>query len=103
VRSTVAFASAIGSPVEATLQAFTDSTTNVWGATITGGGANHVLGLLRRHQLDSDGKMNFRPLIPAHLLGILKPRPALVGNMVSGAVMQFSPCIQRRRPQGRFP
>lgn len=40
----VAFASAIGSPVEGTLQAFTDSTTNTWGATITGGGANHVLG-----------------------------------------------------------
>jgi hypothetical protein len=40
----VAFASAIGSPVEGTIQAFTDSSTATWGATITGGGANHVLG-----------------------------------------------------------
>lgn len=40
----VAFASAIGSPVEGTMQAFTDSSTATWGATITGGGANHVLG-----------------------------------------------------------
>lgn len=42
--SAVAFASAIGSPVEGTIQAFTDSSTATWGATITGGGANHVLG-----------------------------------------------------------
>lgn len=40
----VTFANAITSPVEGTLQAFTDSSTNVWGATITGSGANHVLG-----------------------------------------------------------
>lgn len=38
------FASAIGSPVEGTIQAFTDSTTATWGATITGSGSNHVLG-----------------------------------------------------------
>lgn len=45
LRSTaVAFASAIASPIEGTLQAFTDSSTATWGATITGGGANHVLG-----------------------------------------------------------
>lgn len=29
---------------EGVIAAFTDSTTNVWGATITGGGSNHVLG-----------------------------------------------------------
>jgi hypothetical protein len=40
----VTFTNAISSPVEGTIQAFTDSTTNTWGATITGGGANHVLG-----------------------------------------------------------
>jgi hypothetical protein len=40
----VTFANAIASPVEGTLQAFTDSTTATWGATITGGGSNHVLG-----------------------------------------------------------
>lgn len=40
----VTFASAIASPVEGTVQAFTDSTTATWGATITGGGSNHVLG-----------------------------------------------------------
>jgi hypothetical protein len=40
----VTFANAIAAPVEGTLQAFTDSSTNTWGATITGGGANHVLG-----------------------------------------------------------
>lgn len=40
----VAFSSAIGSPAEGTLQAFTDSTTSTPGATITGGGSNHVLG-----------------------------------------------------------
>jgi hypothetical protein len=44
VSSPVAFASRIGSPVEGTQQAFTDSTTNVSGATITGGGSNHILG-----------------------------------------------------------
>jgi hypothetical protein len=40
----VVFASAITSPQEGTVQPFTDSTTNTWGATITGGGSNHVLG-----------------------------------------------------------
>lgn len=40
----VTFANAIASPVEGTLQAFTDSSTATWGATITGGGSNHVLG-----------------------------------------------------------
>ena len=30
--------------VEGSLVPFTDSTTNVWGAVITGGGTNHVLG-----------------------------------------------------------
>ena len=40
----VTFANAITSPVEGTIQAFTDSSTAVWGETITGGGANHVLG-----------------------------------------------------------
>lgn len=40
----VAFASAIAAPAEGTLQAFTDASTNTWGATIAGGGANHVLG-----------------------------------------------------------
>ncbi len=40
----VAFTNAIGSPVEGTIQAFTDSSSATWGATITGGGANHVLG-----------------------------------------------------------
>ncbi len=44
VRGTaVAFASVPGTAVEGMLVAVTDSTTNVWGATITGGGANHVL------------------------------------------------------------
>lgn len=38
------FASAVASPADGTLQAFTDSTTNTPGATITGGGSNHVLG-----------------------------------------------------------
>lgn len=42
--SAVTFANAISSPVEGTIQAFTDSSTATWGATITGGGANHVLG-----------------------------------------------------------
>jgi hypothetical protein len=32
-----------GSPVEGMLAGVTDSTTNTWGATITGGGSNHVL------------------------------------------------------------
>jgi hypothetical protein len=40
----VTFSNAISSPVEGATQAFTDSTTNTWGATITGGGSNHVLG-----------------------------------------------------------
>jgi hypothetical protein len=40
----VTFANRIASPVEGTYQAFTDSTTNVSGATITGGGSNHVSG-----------------------------------------------------------
>jgi hypothetical protein len=38
----VAFAS-LPTAVEGMLVAVTDATTNVWGATITGGGANHVL------------------------------------------------------------
>lgn len=42
--SAVAFASRPATPIEGMMLAFTDSTTNVWGATITGGGANHVLG-----------------------------------------------------------
>jgi hypothetical protein len=40
----VAFSSAVSSPADGTTQAFTDSTTATWGATITGGGSNHVLG-----------------------------------------------------------
>lgn len=40
----VTFANAIASPVDGTLQAFTDSSTNTQGATITGGGSNHVVG-----------------------------------------------------------
>jgi hypothetical protein len=44
VRGTaVAFASVPGTPVEGMLVAVTDSSTSTWGATITGGGANHVL------------------------------------------------------------
>jgi hypothetical protein len=44
VRGTaVTFANVPGTPVEGMLVAVTDSTTVVWGATITGGGANHVL------------------------------------------------------------
>lgn len=39
----VAFASLPGTPVEGMLVAVTDSSTATWGATITGGGANHVL------------------------------------------------------------
>ena len=39
----VAFASVPATPVEGMLVAVTDSTTATWGATITGGGANHVL------------------------------------------------------------
>lgn len=39
----VTFANVPASPVEGMLVAVTDSTTAVWGATITGGGANHVL------------------------------------------------------------
>jgi hypothetical protein len=39
----VAFANVPGSPAEGTTVAVTDSTTATWGATITGGGANHVL------------------------------------------------------------
>lgn len=37
------FANLPASPVEGMLLPVTDSSTNVWGATITGGGANHVL------------------------------------------------------------
>jgi len=45
VRGTaVTFANRPATPVEGMLVAFTDSTTVVWGATITGTGANHVLG-----------------------------------------------------------
>lgn len=40
----VTFANAIAAPVDGTLQAFTDSTTSTQGATITGGGSNHVVG-----------------------------------------------------------
>ncbi len=40
----VTFANAITSPPEGSVQAFTDSTTTTWGATITGSGSNHVLG-----------------------------------------------------------
>jgi hypothetical protein len=39
----ILFANVPASPVEGMLVAITDSTTAVWGATITGGGANHVL------------------------------------------------------------
>lgn len=39
----VVFASLPGSPVEGMMAAVTDSTTNTWGATITGSGTNHVL------------------------------------------------------------
>ena len=38
-----AFAGVPASPIEGTTVSVTDSSTNVWGATITGGGANHVL------------------------------------------------------------
>lgn len=45
VRGTaVTFANRPGTAVEGMLVAFTDSTTTTWGATITGTGANHVLG-----------------------------------------------------------
>jgi lysophospholipase L1-like esterase len=40
----VTFANRPATPVEGMVCAFTDSTTVVWGATITGTGANHVLG-----------------------------------------------------------
>lgn len=40
----VTFASAIATPTEGTCQWFTDSTTITFGATITGGGANHTMG-----------------------------------------------------------
>lgn len=40
----VTFANRIAAPVEGTLQSFTDSSTNTQGATITGGGSNHVIG-----------------------------------------------------------
>lgn len=40
----VAFASVPGTAVEGMMVAITDSSTATWGATITGGGANHVLG-----------------------------------------------------------
>lgn len=40
----VAFASVPATPVEGMLVAITDSSTSTWGATITGGGANRVLG-----------------------------------------------------------
>lgn len=44
VRGTaVAFASLPATPVEGMLVPVTDSSTGTWGATITGGGANHVL------------------------------------------------------------
>lgn len=39
----VAFASLPSSPVEGMIVPVTDSSTNTWGATITGGGSNHVL------------------------------------------------------------
>lgn len=39
----VTFANLPASPVEGMMQAVTDSTTATWGATITGGGSNHVL------------------------------------------------------------
>lgn len=39
----VAFASLPGTPVEGMIKAVTDSNTVVWGATIAGSGANHVL------------------------------------------------------------
>jgi hypothetical protein len=42
--SAVTFANRPASPVEGMLVAITDSTTATWGATITGGGSNHVLG-----------------------------------------------------------
>lgn len=40
----VTFANAVATPVEGTIQPFTDSTTGTPGATITGGGSIHVLG-----------------------------------------------------------
>jgi hypothetical protein len=40
----VTFANRPGTPSEGMLVAFTDSSTATWGATITGGGSNHVLG-----------------------------------------------------------
>jgi hypothetical protein len=44
IPTAVTFANRPGTPVEGMIVSFTDSTTVVWGATITGGGANHVLG-----------------------------------------------------------
>lgn len=40
----VTFSNVPSSPTEGMLIPVTDSTTNTWGATITGGGSNHVLG-----------------------------------------------------------
>ncbi len=40
----IEFASVSASPVEGMIQAFTDSTTDTWGDTISGGGSSHVLG-----------------------------------------------------------
>jgi hypothetical protein len=40
----VTFANRNSAPAEGMIQAFTDSTTATWGATITGTGTNHVLG-----------------------------------------------------------
>jgi hypothetical protein len=38
------FSSLPASPIEGMLAGISDSTTNTWGATITGGGSFHVLG-----------------------------------------------------------
>jgi hypothetical protein len=44
LNTAVAFADRPASPSEGMLFGFTDSSNNAWGATIAGGGANHVLG-----------------------------------------------------------
>lgn len=40
----IVFANVPATPLEGDIMAFTDSNTATWGATIAGGGANHVLG-----------------------------------------------------------
>lgn len=51
----VTFANAVSSPAQGTLQAFTDSTTNTPGATITGGGSFRILGYYNNSNWVVDG------------------------------------------------